>query len=89
MDDSPLNGVTEMTFGSDTKGMLLESPPSKHHCRGKQFKYLYAAILIQLRKGNGKLILCIPNHQIKSANTVAIGFHHTNISGYNNRKKAM
>ena len=41
MDDSPLNGVTEMTFGSDTKGMLLESPPSKHHCRGKQFKYLY------------------------------------------------
>ena len=30
MDDSPLNGVTEMMLGSDTKGMLLVSPPSKH-----------------------------------------------------------
>ena len=35
MDDSPLNGVTEMTFGSDTKGMLLVNPPSKHRYREK------------------------------------------------------
>ena len=32
MDDSPLNGVTEMMLGSDTKGILLVNPPSKHRC---------------------------------------------------------
>lgn len=34
MDDSPLNGVTEMMLGSDTKGMLLVNPPSKHRWKG-------------------------------------------------------
>lgn len=33
MSDSPLKGVTEMTPGSDTRGMLLVKPPSKHLCR--------------------------------------------------------
>jgi len=33
MSQSPLNGDTEMTSGSELKGMLLVKPPSQHRCR--------------------------------------------------------
>lgn len=35
MSQSPLNGDTEMTSGSELKGMLLVKPPSQHRCRKK------------------------------------------------------
>ena len=33
MSQSPLNGDTEMTSGSELKGMLLVKPPSQHRCK--------------------------------------------------------
>lgn len=33
MSQSPLNGDTDMTSGSELRGMLLVKPPSQHRCR--------------------------------------------------------
>ena len=36
MSQSPLKGDTEMTSGSELKGMLLVKPPSQHRCRKEE-----------------------------------------------------
>lgn len=54
MSDCPLNGVTVITLGSDTKGMLLVKPPSKHLCKMKMCLAAKATIIVRTQLINCK-----------------------------------
>jgi len=40
MSQSPLNGDTEMTLGSELQGILLVKPPSQHRCKKREISSL-------------------------------------------------